>query len=91
MVTKKRAQKIMDLAGLKAGRLSRASEQIYKLGLKASLNGNNKLASDLFYLSNIIHERRHAVIQYGLSGGKGNKEYNEHVSEINRMMGFLPE
>ena len=90
-ITRARARASIDACGLSPARASRASERVYRLGVSAQGREEYALARDYFTLSSALNERRHALIQYGLSEGKGNEAYAEHSREVQHQLGRLPE
>lgn len=67
-------------------RASRACDRVHRLGLAAQAREEYRLASDYFTLSTALNERRHALIQYRLSGGLGNAAYADHTREVQALL-----
>lgn len=67
-------------------RASRASDRVHRLALRAQAREEYGLARDYFTLSTALNERRHALIQYRLSNGRGNEAYADHTREVQALL-----
>lgn len=96
-LTQQRARRLLARC-LTPMRASRASERVYRLARCVQARGEVRLADDLLSLSTALNERRHALIQWGLSQlamAEGGADfdlgpYTSHCEEIRYLVGRLP-